>query len=251
MAGGFGKSLKAGLAFATRLPVVDAASVEGADIAKAGWTLPLVGALIGALGALVYFAADWVGLHPFISGTLALAATVLLTGALHEDGLADTADGFGGGATRERKLEIMRDSRLGTYGATALFLSLMLRAAAIASLDDPLLVAQGMIAAHAGARATLPLFMRLVPRARQDGLAAEAGKPPLGTAISAGLLGLLALVLGLGLGGGALAFLLLALAVGVMAWLAMRQIGGQTGDVLGALEQTGEIIVLLLAAVWL
>jgi adenosylcobinamide-GDP ribazoletransferase len=249
--GGFGNSLKAGLAFSTRLPIVGAAGVAGTDVAKASWTFPIVGALIGALGASVYFAADAIGLDPFICGTLALAATVLLTGALHEDGLADTADGFGGGATKERKLEIMRDSRIGAYGAAALALSLMLRAGIVASLADPVVVAQGLIAAHAGARATLPIFMRLVPRARQDGLAAGAGRPPLAAVIAGAILGVIALGLGLGPSGALVALLLLALIVGLMAWLCLRQIGGQTGDVLGALEQLSEILILLTAAVWL
>ena len=99
----------------------------------------------------------------------------LVTGALHEDGLADTADGFGGGDTRERKLEIMRDSRIGTYGVCALIVSLLVRADAIASLTDPVLVAPALIAAHAGARAVMPLVMFLLPAARTDGLRSRRG----------------------------------------------------------------------------
>jgi adenosylcobinamide-GDP ribazoletransferase len=100
-----------------------------------------VGALVGACGALAYWGAAAVGLPPFVAGVLAVAATLLVTGALHEDGLADTADGFGAGVTRERKLEIMRDSRIGTYGVAALVLSILLRAGAVASLVEPVLAA--------------------------------------------------------------------------------------------------------------
>ena len=88
------------------------------------WTFPVVGAGVGALGALVYWLADRLGLDPILSAILAVAATLLLTGCLHEDGLADTADGFGASVSRERKLDIMRDSEIGTYGASALILSL-------------------------------------------------------------------------------------------------------------------------------
>jgi adenosylcobinamide-GDP ribazoletransferase len=211
----------------------------------------VVGALVGGLGALVYWLADGLYLDPILSSVLAVAATVLITGALHEDGLADTADGFGARASRDRKLDIMRDSEIGTYGTSALILSFMLRAGALVSLADPGLVAPALIAAHAGARATLPVFMRRVPNARQDGLAANAGEPPRQSALIAVLLGLLLLLLCLGLGASLIAGLLLASATGLMAWLCITQIGGQTGDVLGALEQVNEILILLVAAAWL
>jgi adenosylcobinamide-GDP ribazoletransferase len=239
------------LAFCTRLPGVHSALVEGADIARASWAFPLVGAVVGGLGALVYWIADGLYLDPILGSILAVATTVLITGALHEDGLADTADGFGARASRERKLDIMRDSEIGTYGTSALILSFMLRAGALVSLAEPGLVASALIAAHAGARATLPIFMRRVPNARQDGLSAIAGEPPQQSALIAALLGLLVLLLCLGFGAALVAALLLACAIGLMAWLCIRLIGGQTGDVLGALEQVSEILILLVAAAWL
>jgi adenosylcobinamide-GDP ribazoletransferase len=248
---GISTDLKTGLAFCTSLPLARSAPGSGADVARASWTFPIAGAVVGIIGALVYWLADSVGLHPFVSGALALAATVLATGCLHEDGLADTIDGFGGGATPEQKLAIMRDSSIGAYGASALALSLMLRAGAIASLAEPALVTPALIAAHAGARATMPLFMRLVPRARHDGLSADVGQPSVGSAWLASLLGLIALWLALGFSGALVACLLVAIGTGLIAWLSRRQIGGQTGDVLGALEQVNEILILLVAAVWL
>ncbi|MGH6735382.1 MAG: adenosylcobinamide-GDP ribazoletransferase [Methyloceanibacter sp.] len=246
--GGITTDIRTGLAFCTRLPLGRAAAPEGASLARASWTFPLIGALVGAIGAAVCWLADTVGLDPFVSATLAVAATLLVTGCLHEDGLADTADGFGGGATKDRKLEIMRDSRSGAYGVAALVLSVLLRVAAIASLADPVLVAAALIAAHAAARATMPLFMLLVPAARRDGLSAGAGRPPLGSAIAAGVLGLLALLLCLGVAAALMAAMLVAAAVALMAWISLRQIGGQTGDVLGAVEQISEMLILLTAS---
>jgi adenosylcobinamide-GDP ribazoletransferase len=221
----------------------------GADVARASWSFPVVGVGVGLAAALVYSIAHALGLPAFVSAVLAVAATLLITGCLHEDGLADTADGFGGGTTPEHKLEIMRDSRLGTYGALALGVSLLLRVGAIASLDDPALVALALIAAHAGARAALPVFMRRVPRARTDGLSAQAGVPPPQSSAIAVAIGVAAMWLCLGFGGAFVALLLILAALVLMAWLSMAQIGGQTGDVLGAVEQASEILILLVAAV--
>jgi adenosylcobinamide-GDP ribazoletransferase len=240
--------LKIALIFYTRLPLVPPGSIEGADVARAGWAAPVVGAILGLFGALVYWLAFAVGLPGFAAAGLALAATIAATGALHEDGLADTADGFGGGATRESKLEIMRDSRLGVYGACALILSLLLRASAIASLSHPALVALALIAAHTSARAPIPLFMQLVPRARVDGLSAQVGPSPKESTLIAALFGIIALALGLGLLKGFIALFLLMLAIAFMSWLSIKQIGGQTGDVIGALEQINEILILLVGA---
>jgi adenosylcobinamide-GDP ribazoletransferase len=244
----FAADLKIGILFSTRAPLIHGAPIGGADIARASWALPIAGALVGLLGALVYWLAHKMGLPPFAAATLTVGATLLATGCLHEDGLADSADGFGGGATRARKLEIMRDSRIGSYGACALGISLLLRVGALASIADPVLAASALIAAHAGARATLPLFMLAVPQARDDGLAADAGRPAATRAAGAGMFGLIALGLGLSPLAALTAVLLLSAAIAVLAWLCTRQIGGQTGDVLGALEQAGEILILLTAA---
>jgi len=217
-------------------------------LAQSAWTFPLIGAGIGAVGALVYWLGYGAGSSSFVAATLAVAATVIITGCLHEDGLADTADGFGGDGTQERKLEIMRDSRNGAYGVVALVLSNLLRVGAIASLVDPGLVVAALIAAHAGARAAMPLFMATVPRARQDGLSASAGSPPGGSVLAAVLLGLLALWVCLGFGTALVATLLVFVGLWLMARLSLKQIGGQTGDVIGAVEQLSEILILLTAS---
>jgi len=236
------------LAFCTRLPVPRGAAIGGPDLARASWAFPVAGALIGALGALVYGLGQLCALPALPAAGLAVAATAALTGCLHEDGLADVADGFGGGNNRERKLEIMRDSRIGAYGAIALALSLLLRASALASFTEPARVAAAMIAAHAAARATMPVFMRLVPPARTDGLSAGAGRVPMPSAVVAGALGIVALVLGLGLKAGPIALIGTAAAIVLLRWICIRQVGGQTGDVVGAIEQVSEIVVLLTAA---
>jgi adenosylcobinamide-GDP ribazoletransferase len=175
---------------------------------------------------------------------VALATTIWLTGALHEDGLADVADGFGGGRTLEDKLRIMRDPRIGSYGALALVLGLLARAGALASLAAPAEVMTALVAAGAASRAALAAVMTMLPPARADGLAASAGRPhPLRTAAAVLLAALITVVL---LGKAAAAALLAGAAAAFMvAWLARSQIRGHTGDVLGAVQQLTEIGVLL------
>ena len=228
------------LSFLTRIPVSLAGAPEPNGLARAMRLFPLVGALIGAMVGGIDLLALMV-LPPWPAALLAIAFGLLLTGALHEDGLADCADGFGGGRDKEAKLSIMRDSRVGTYGVLALILSVALRAAAIAQLANP---AAALIAAHALSRALLPGLMRVLPPASATGLAASAGTPAkadfliailIAILISAPLLGLW-LVPALGVA---------ALVFAATAALARRQIGGYSGDVLGALQQTCEIAVLL------
>lgn len=243
--------LKIGFIFLTRLPLKVQTPVAKGDLAQALWVAPLAGAVVGLAGAAVYALAYWLGLAALPAALLAAGATVLITGALHEDGLADVADGFGGGATRERKLDIMRDSRIGTYGVCALIVSFMLRVAALASLEEPALAAGVLVAAHAAARSPISAFMLLVPAARSDGLSADAGRPSPASAVVALLLGFVPLFYALGFRGAVMTVVVLAAAFGLLSWLCQRQIGGQTGDVLGALEQMSEIIVLLAATAML
>jgi adenosylcobinamide-GDP ribazoletransferase len=240
--------LTVALSFYTRLPSPHGRTDAGEGLARASWAAPVAGAVVGAIGALGYALAHAAGLGPLPAAGLALVATLVVTGALHEDGLADTADAFGAGASPENRLAIMRDSRIGTFGACALILSIGLRWAALASLAGPTRAAAALIAAHAAARAMPPLLMLLIAPARPDGLSASAGLPPADSAAAAALLGLAALVLGLGLANGLIAAALLAVCLLAMRWLALDKVGGQTGDVLGALEQVCEIVVLLVAA---
>lgn len=240
--------LRMAVSFVTILPIASPKPAIDGAVARATWALPVAGLLVGLAGALVYKVASRFGLTPSLAALLALAATALVTGALHEDGLADTADGLGGGRTRERKLEIMRDSRIGTYGVCALILSFGLRWSALAAIANPWAVALALCAAHTAARAGLPAFMSQVPPARPNGLSASAGSPPGRSIVIAFAVGILALVLALGPGKALVSLILLSLAGLILARLAIRQIGGQTGDILGAFEQTGEILILLVAA---
>lgn len=240
--------LRNAISFSTILPFGPAKPVSDGDVARAGWALPMAGLLVGITGAAVYWIAREVGLTSGPAAMLALAATVLFTGAMHEDGFADTADGFGGGRTRERKLEIMRDSRIGTYGACALIGSLTLRWSALEAIGEPKSIAAALSVAHAAARAGLPAFMWLIPPARSDGLSAGAGRPPERSAALAFALGALCLIFGFGPSKAMIGVILLSLVGLMLAWLATRQVGGQTGDILGAFEQIGEIAILLMAA---
>jgi adenosylcobinamide-GDP ribazoletransferase len=240
--------LAAAIAFYTRLPLRPAAPVDGAAVARASWCAPLVGALIGALAGLAYWIAWRLNLPPFVCAVLAVAAGMLLTGGLHEDGLADTADGFGGATTRERALDIMRDGRIGAYGACALVVCLALRIGALADLPRAAMVAWALVGAHAAARAALPAFMRLVPPARADGLSATAGAPSRERAAVAAAVGFALLWIALGFRSALIALILMLIGALVMARLARRKIGGQTGDVLGAVEQVSETLVLLVTA---
>lgn len=239
-------------ALLTRLPAgtgaVPRGTAEPGAVAAAGWAFPLVGAGIGGVGALAYLFAIVLGLGAGPAALLAVLAGIALTGALHEDGLADTADGFGGGRTPDQKLAIMRDSRHGTFGILALVFSVGLRAAALAALTDPLHAGLALIAAHAASRGALPAAMRLLAPARPDGLGAAAGRPSLAVAVAAPVTGAVLALAVLGPRPGVLALLLAGGAVALAAMLARRQIGGYTGDVLGAFQQTGEIVMLLAAA---
>jgi adenosylcobinamide-GDP ribazoletransferase len=235
----------------TRLPVAPAGNdrePEHGAVAEASWAFPAVGAGIGMIAAIVMFLASTFGLGQAAAALLALTTAALITGALHEDGLADTADGFGGGRTRDQKLAIMRDSRQGTYGTLSLIFSIGLRAAALTSIAGPIEAGLALVAAHTASRAALPVVMRWLEPARDDGLGAMAGTPgptPMLVALAIGILVTLGM---LGPVRGPVALVLSGMAAAAMAVLARRQIGGYTGDVLGAVQQIGEIVMLLVAA---
>src|SRR5205807_6963521 len=241
------EELKASIAFCTRLPLPRATPQSAKTLAKAAWAFPVAGLIVGLIGAAVYALAHRLGVPAWPAAALSVTATLVVTGALHEDGLADTADGFGGGNTRQQKLDIMRDSRTGTYGVCALVLSLLLRVGALVSFADAYGVVWALLASHSAARTAMPLFMWLLPPARGDGLSFEAGRPPGESVAAAIAIAFLVLVFCLHPVRGILALIFLIATVALLAWLSVRQIDGQTGDVVGALEQVSEIVVLLVA----
>jgi adenosylcobinamide-GDP ribazoletransferase len=248
------EDLVACLRFFSRLPLPAWRSEQDPhgrpDLSRLARIAPIAGAVIAAVGALALALAYALGLPPLVCATLAIGALVIVAGALHEDGLADVADGFGGGATRERKLEIMRDSRLGAYGAAALALSLMLRIVALSALLEQGLgeAAAGLVLAGAVSRAFGLLPLALLAPARADGLGAGAGRLEMRGALAAGITAVIvAGVLGLGvigLGRAILGFGLALIAALAITAIARRQIGGQTGDVAGAAQQLAEIACL-------
>ena len=232
------------LLFSTRLPLPPMDKGMPGGLARAMRFFPIAGVVVGAIGAAVYALAHLL-LPPALAAVLALAASAWTTGCLHEDGLADLADGFGGGADKPRKLEIMRDSRIGTYGLVAVALALMLRAGALAALGSPWRVAGALIAAHALGRAAMPLVMQLMRPARSDGLGANAGQPErLDAAIAAAIALVIAGVV-LPIPAALLAVVAALLASAAVVGLALHHLGGHTGDVLGAVEQAAETFALL------
>ena len=136
-------------AFLTRLPLAPEGAGSGKALADAARAFPIVGAAVGLAAGAALSVASWLGLHPLACALVGLAVAALVTGALHEDGLADVADGFGGGRTRAAKLKIMRDSRIGAYGVLALVFSVGLRAAALAGLPGPGSAVLALMAAEA------------------------------------------------------------------------------------------------------
>ncbi len=239
--------LRLALMLLTRVPMGTAPLRPGATLARAVWAYPLAGALVGGLAGGVFALAMAAGLSAPVAAILGLAASVLLTGALHEDGLADFCDGLGGGGDVARKLEIMRDSRIGTYGSAALIVSFLLRWSALASLGLSAKVVPVWIAAGALSRAAIALPLWLLPPARRDGLGAQAAAPP-------GWSALLAVAIAAVIAWAAVRERLLALAAIIPAaaivvtWVARRHLRGHTGDVLGATALVAECAGLTIAS---
>ncbi|WP_264811937.1 adenosylcobinamide-GDP ribazoletransferase, partial [Gluconacetobacter johannae] len=177
--------LLAGLGLLTRLPVGWLARGAGpVDMARSVWTWPLAGLGVGVVGGGVLAVLSLAGVPRLPAAGWAVAVQILLTGGLHEDGLADMADGFGGGRDRARKLEIMRDSRIGAYGVLALVLSLLLRVTAAAAAAHPI---AAMAVAGTLSRAAMTGVLAALPPARGDGIAGTMGRIPR-PALGAGLL---------------------------------------------------------------
>ncbi|MEL7098682.1 MAG: adenosylcobinamide-GDP ribazoletransferase [Pseudomonadota bacterium] len=219
----------------TRLPLPRVPDAAFHHQARAVWAFPLVGMVLGLMAALAYA----LGPTPMIAAGLALATLAMLTGGLHEDGLADTVDGLWGGHDRPRRLDIMKDSRIGAYGVLALVLVTGLRWSALTAAGPLALVAAASLS-----RASMPVIMAWLPHARADGLSRSVGAPTptmafvaaaLGTGIAAVAIGVPALK----------ALAATACVVLVLGWIARRKIGGQTGDILGAAQQLSEAAILI------
>ncbi len=241
------------ITFLTRLPL-PLSGHAARPLASAAWAFPFAGVLTGGVGGGIFLGAVFLGLPLVISLILGLMASVLLSGGLHEDGLADVADGFGGGSTRDQKLEIMHDSRIGAYGVLALIFIVSLRITALFAIgaqSSTQIVFVVFLTSAIFSRGILPAVMAALPPARAGGLSKEAGRPGVGGVIVALLLGV----------AGALvpfcsdyqpvtiAMLSAVGAVIILGLIASRQIGGQTGDVIGAAQQIGETAFLVALSV--
>lgn len=230
--------------FLTRVPVRTPAAVPHHRVVP--W-FPVVGTLVGAVvGGVAVGLAELVPLT--VAAACAVVVGLLVTGAFHEDGLADVADAFGGGWTVERRLEILKDSRHGTYGVAALASSVVIRVVCAASILAPGALFASFVAAHTLGRSAAVVAMRTAPPATDSGLGVSSATAlqPLraGIGIAAGIVTVTVLT-----GWWVLPFLGAA-AAGTVAtvWLAVRKIGGLAGDVLGAVEQVVECLVLVVAS---
>lgn len=237
--------LAAALKLLTRFRIFqDRSWPEGVTQESMVW-FPLIGAVIGATGAAVDGLASLAGLTPFVTAPLALMVMIWITGALHEGGFANVADGFGGGRTREEKLEIMQDSRIGTYGTLALGLLLLTKAGALASLSTSETVFSGLVIACIWSRVLMPVVAAWLGPVNADEPVAQLGKPSgqrmVLSLIFAALITLLLadfVAAGLMVGAGLVAAL-------VVATVAQRQVGGFTRDVLGTTQQVVELSMLI------
>jgi adenosylcobinamide-GDP ribazoletransferase len=238
--------LRLAVSFLTVIPSGRAPGAGEAWLSRAAPWFPVVGGLVGAVAAGVVAAAGAAGLSPAVCGALALVAAIVITRGLHEDGLADTADGLGVHGTRERRLAAMKDSAVGAHGALAIACALLIAALALGSLDAGH-AARALVAAHVAARAAMVVAAAALPNARADGgLGRGLAVAPPAAAVAA-LLGLAALlVAGDPVAAAAAAVTLLA-AVAVQA----RAFGGRTGDTLGATGKVVEVAVLVaLSGAW-
>ncbi|KJF66528.1 adenosylcobinamide-GDP ribazoletransferase [Rhizobium nepotum] len=256
-AGDFITDVVHSLAFLSRLPVPSRffGNDDGTSMRRTARAFPAAGLLIALPAAFLVVVFTAFDASPQLTGWLAIAMTALITGALHEDGLADMADGFGSGKDKARTLDIMKDSRIGSYGTIAMILSFALRATALASLIETLpgkTAAACLIAALVMSRALMVWHWQALPAAKASGIAAGAGQPGKGErniALATGLLLLVLFTLH------ALPFLAIVavlaaacLAVALFGRLCDRKIGGHTGDTIGACQQITEIVILLALA---
>jgi adenosylcobinamide-GDP ribazoletransferase len=235
--------------FLTRMPIPLSRTLDPPPLAETMRMFSIVGALIGCGIAAVLLAGDYVQLPRHLTALLAVTFGLLVSGALHEDGLSDTADGLGGGSTRERRLDIMRDSRIGSYGALALIIAVGARVACYSALmtQSSLAILTALAACQSFSRAMMVDLLWATRPARLDGLAVYAGQPRRSVAMFA-----IAFGLGLTLLAGYFSSFenaVLALGLGLAATaairaLAIRLIGGQTGDICGAVQVTCEIMML-------
>jgi adenosylcobinamide-GDP ribazoletransferase len=230
----------------TRLPLPAAPHAPGTGraAAHAAWAYPLVGLGVGLIAVAIAWVMQSLGVVSPITALFVVLSSIVVTGAMHEDGLADCADGFWGGWDMAKRLSIMKDSQIGTYGVIALVMSLLLRWYVITQMIEKDVLMGAVLTAAVMSRGAMVWVMYRLPHARKDGLAQQTGRPMGQTTMIAVGFAALAAVLAPEVS----TFWLIVVAVlstlGV-ATLARRKIGGQTGDVLGATQQIVELGILI------
>ncbi|ATU91237.1 adenosylcobinamide-GDP ribazoletransferase [Phyllobacterium zundukense] len=241
------------LAFLSRLPVSPRWFVGySGSLHDTVRGFPLAGVLIALPASIVLLVAVALDLPEIATALFVIVALIITTGALHEDGLADVADGFYGGNSVERRLEIMKDSAIGSYGTLALIISVLMKTALLATIVDrvgPFQAFVVVVGTEAASRATLVKFWQSLPSARAGGVADQAGIPNAEDANFALFLGAAVLAISYGTAGGLLAVIIAAFLTALVylgfLGLCRETIGGQTGDTLGAMQQLATISLLL------
>ena len=234
--------IAAALGLLTRLPVrVDAARAMARG-ARAAWAWPLAGVVVGALAALVAMAALALALPVGVAALLLIATQIVVTGAMHEDGLADSLDGLWGGWDRARRLAIMKDSQIGTYGVLGLLLAVLLRWTLWSAVLEVTLWTAAL-AVGALSRVPMVALSWALPGARDGGLSQSVGRPGGATLALSTALALLIGVVALGWVAPVMA-VILAVVTGLWGLIARAKIGGQTGDILGASQQLADVAAL-------
>ena len=255
---GYWSDLRNAGAFLTVLPVapscpstdteIEAAQTVGDRLQRATVFFPLVGAGIGLVAGLMLLGAFELGLQPLSCALIGLASAALLTGALHEDGLADFFDGLGVSGPAEKRLAVMRDSRIGTFGTLAVVFGIGIRASILSGLSSADLAMAALIAGGAASRSMLPIAMRWQRPARTQGLSANAGAPSGPQVVAACAIAFIIALVTVGLWGSLAIGAAVAFAVLLIAMIAQKAFGGQTGDVLGAMQVAAETLALATVA---
>ena len=245
------KTFALAIHFLTRIPTSIDVDFTAERLSNAARYYPLVGAIVGIVAALAFFVANLI-LPTLIAVVIATAATALLTGGFHEDGLADTFDGIGGAHTRERALEIMHDSRIGTFGALALIIVIALKIASLAAMPEPQTIVVALVAAHIISRTSIVIVQTTSIYAREDGIAGSKDQSPKPVnSVLASLIAVITII--------AVAVLLSPISAflttigAVIGHLLIRlyfqpKLKGHTGDTLGATQQITEVAIYIALA---
>ena len=246
----FFKDILLSLSFLTRIPISKDLVFER-NLMDAAWSFPLIGALVGFLGGIVALLLSYFNIPPIIISLITIGAIILLTGGLHEDGLADTADGFGSNKNPEDKINIMRDSQIGVYGTLALIIAISVKAFALTELinKDPFFTCIiALIVSGALSRSTIVGIAFFLEKASETGLASFAGKPKANGAGMCFLISILFCIFLLPLTKVLAAMFLSIVTTVVIGFLSKKQINGYTGDILGTTQILSETAILIYLA---